>query len=577
MKSRTSLFDKGLFRYLVRRGAVLWALLFVLQFLILAMPVYTADASEYDRLMIERVLDKTFFAPFGTIVFAFVAVRIVFGYMMTTRGTGMIASLPVKREGVFITSFLAGLLPAIAVTVVAAALPLIGLPQYRPEYVSVLLIYFAYAMLTYLAFYCTFTLCAQLTGRSAGILFAFLILNFSFGLLRVNIGSLLSKLMRGFGTTAGSLGAYIPMLRLFDIPIISEHLTGERPLTFAYMYDGAEKIASFFGMKKLTIETAKRLPLAAAAFLLYRKRHMENASDLVSIKPLRPVFKYLLCVLCALITADGIHDLFFTELSGHAEAVCIALLLAIGAFIGYFGALMLMERSGKVFKGHWRGFIITAAVLCIGCFAADYISIGYENRIPDSMDVEYVTLYADSRQYETTLREPENIEKVIALHEMILGEEDGQGDVLHIEYRLTDGSVMRRTYHLPRSEKCCSKLQQVYNTAESIIDREVPEELAQGGTILNARVTKDGKETPIDADAMTELYYSCILPDMEDGRLGTMEVMHGYVQDGGNMDVVIYFDVRYGNSISTFTLRVRVSAVRTIKGLRELGVYPGMR
>ena len=41
------------------------------------------------------------------------------------------------------------------------------------------------------------------------------------------------------------------------------------------------------------------------------------------------------------------------------------ILLIVGAFIGYFAAEMLIQKTMHVFRGKWKGLLITWAVLAV--------------------------------------------------------------------------------------------------------------------------------------------------------------------------------------------------------------------
>lgn len=77
---------------------------------------------------------------------------------------------------------------------------------------------------------------------------------------------------------------------------------------------------------------------------------MERSGDVIAVKPLRPVFLYCFTVGCSIVISYVISSmqasLFGSE--GFRRAL---LFLILGAFLGYFIAQMLLQKTVAVLPG----------------------------------------------------------------------------------------------------------------------------------------------------------------------------------------------------------------------------------
>ena len=107
MKSKTSLFNKGVSLNLLKRYWPLWAGYFVL--LLLATPVVLSG--RVDRLAPGEMLNYTLLNTGVDVVYISMAVGVLsamamFNYLYSTKSCGMMNMLPIRRETMFITAFL---------------------------------------------------------------------------------------------------------------------------------------------------------------------------------------------------------------------------------------------------------------------------------------------------------------------------------------------------------------------------------------------------------------------------------------------------------------------------------------
>ncbi len=80
--------------------------------------------------------------------------------------------------------------------------------------------------------------------------------------------------------------------------------------------------------------------------MIFRRRRMESAGDVVAVRCMRPVFKYGVTVCSALCGGLLLYTVLFALFESRSASVFIMILsMIIFAFIGYFGAKMLLEKK----------------------------------------------------------------------------------------------------------------------------------------------------------------------------------------------------------------------------------------
>ena len=538
MRSRTSLFNPGLSKSLLKRFWPLWTVWFWLLIFILPFNI-SSEIADFTRrggdniavsittCLLNNGIAMSWYAC-GVCPFA---VLLMFSFLYNSKSSGMIASLPISRESVFVTSYLTGLVPLLLAELIAALVTVAVCGGC--EYLDIPFVWKCLWMIaaSTVAFYGMASFCAMLTGNAIIVPFACIALGVAPYLAYAGIGSALEALLYGFSFRESELFRRLsPYLGLESIYVNSE---------YAYR-NGVSEVTG-----KITIENFELLSyyciagivLSVIAFLLYRKRHMESAGDIVAVKVLKPVFKYCLALAGACLLASVMYDVYFRDsFNGASAGVRTIASLVIGAFIGYFAAEMLLEKSLKVFRGNWNGFIIFTAVLLIAAVCCEADIFGFEKYVPDADKVESVTLYYSM---DTEYKEPENIEKITELHRQIVNSKknnelvSSDEDFLSIGYKLKNGKTVSRSYLINRTVNGETSpdlyaLEKVINAAEAIKSRvDLPGGLSTEDitycSIVGYYMDEDGQQVEqhfsLSEKQGVELYESCIVPDAADGHM----------------------------------------------------------
>lgn len=456
MKSGTSFFNTTLFRKNLTRYWPVWALYAVVW--IYALPVrcitiVTRNQQWMGETPIKQVqafandIPNTLegFGTFMAFAFGVLAAMGVFSYLYNNRAAGMIHSLPMRREGLFLTNYLSGLGCLIGPNVLVWLLTL-GAEGLCSGYVD---LYTASIWLAAQSGMCVFfysfaVFCAMFTGHLLALPAFYGILNFLAVVLMTLFDVLFEPFLYGYAGMTNTAEEVVwwltPAIRL------GENVRWRNP-GLGYRLDG---------VFELVIYTLVGLGLAGLALLVYRKRHIETAGDVVAVAAVRPVFKYGVALCSGLCFGYWLYALF-----GFEAPFGLMGSLLLWTFIGYFAAEMLLKKSFRVWKA-WRGCGVLLILVAAGLACLQGDAFGFVTRVPNANQVQSVLVdgmgsypYDAGRSFEFETKDAALIEKTVALHEAIVdarrNPEPGEGGDrdyirLHVTYHLSNGTTMRRSY-----------------------------------------------------------------------------------------------------------------------------------
>lgn len=540
MKSRTSFFNKGLCLSLLRRSWPLWGAYFGL--LLLLVPgtlMQTVEHSfRYEQsadYLLRQLNNDLLTAGVDMAILSFFACVLVamamYSFMYNNRSTGMYCSLPIKRETVFSTAFLTGLVPMLVINVIIALICL-GFFIGHGLDVKNIWLFLAMATLGNIAFYGMASFCAVLTGHVLVLPAVYVILNVASYLAEAGICYGRRTLVYGYYETY-HLGFLSPIMQLVDK--LNVQTQWQRDFEGKMVETG---VYTLNGMEWLIAYAVAGLVLAALAMLIYRRRHMESCGDVVAVALLKPIFRYCMCFGVGLMFAAVVYNgVFESFLSGSSEAMCYLVLALVGAFIGYFAAEMLMQKTLRVFRGRWKGFFVSCLILCAFVGINEFDLTGYEKRLPDADEISEIHLsYYEGCDYKS----PENFAKVMAFHQQLIDEKRinenaNSTQQIQLRYWLKDGSVFTRNYPIShelaqqRDEGACiNALARIVNLQEAIDSRvktavPVTERVVVDASLEGRKLNEQGEyewfSMPLTAAQAAEFYNECILPDAAEGKL----------------------------------------------------------
>ena len=378
MKSRLS-FNRAVSRNAIRRSWPIWVV--YLAYLIVTFSAPLLSFSQTGQLEAEsflsnahhQILSNAVLQAQAGCVAAVIVVMILFGYMYSSRGNTLMNSLPVTRESLFFTMYLTGLIPMLLCQLLTAGITLLLTLRYGME-PKLFLIWLACAAMGLIAFYGFAVFCAMLTGNIVILPLVYAVLNLAAVAFEMCVKECLEILVYGMVSGKMQFDFLSPLVKIQDRMHVVQNYPSDVHLT---------------GLGTLAAYAAAGLVFAMLAMLLYRKRRMETALMFTN---------------------------FFKEtVYGAKAAWLMALLLVIGAVLGWIAAEMMIRRSVRVHTLPWKGL----AVICMACILAVVIAetdlTGFERSVPDPADVLCVEFNVD-----TVFSEEENIRTVTELHRRLI-------------------------------------------------------------------------------------------------------------------------------------------------------------
>lgn len=593
MRSGTSLFNWPVFKKTVLRfwpvwGAysAIWLVALPLQGLMMlqleaqARPGLTDG---YMRRFAQSVPEMAHMAMVLALVFGVLAAMAVCSHLYNARSANFFGSLPVRREGLFATHYLAGLaflvVPNAVIFLLTLLIEAIGGTVLLPG----LGFWLAVACGECFFFYSLAVFCGMFTGHILALPAFYGIFNVLTWALCVLASAVFHRFYYGFN----GFGPWMQTL--------IEWLTPVMKLGSGVGGWYADGLFQTRGLDSVAAYAAAALLLAGASFLLYRARRLESAGDVVSVRCMRPVFQYGVAF-CAGLT----FGMATTSFLGGQEPTLMASILVWGV-VGYFAARMLLDKSFRVLR-YWKGAAAAAGVFTALFLVVGFDLTGFETRVPDPDQVDYVELeganlcsLADGGDY---LRAeeggPEFVKYAVLLHQAAVDQRGthpggtASETNLCLTYHMKDGSTLSRWYYpvyvapgeADREGTAAWAIRQIYGDRELYwraygfeeAERRMAEE---GWRLREVSYENDGHDPGTDqtvyyggAEAMA--LYEAVKEDFQAGRIGVRRVedWDKYVQGRRNLNFQFSNDV---NANFWIEIRVQDTASSTLAVLAQLG------
>lgn len=343
MQSATSFFNRALFRKNLQRFWPLWLGYVLIWLLLLPLPLLNeladyhgvptvADASYY-LLQIGAYGGLVMGAVFG-IFFAMA----MFAYLTNPRATQGFHSMPVRRETLYATNYLTGLVCMVSALVLAFALAGITAACFGALDLTALGTALLAAVLSVLFFYSFAVLCMMFTGQILAAPVFYGILNFLAVGMEYLVRTFAGNFLYGYsGYSAPETFAFLsPAWELICVLDVSNVARVDRILSDGtyQVIRGGEYMLSGLGV--LGIYAAVGIVLAVLGLLVYRRRASEATGSIVTVPWMCPVFKYGVAVCAAFSLGQLIYFLVF-GLNLHNGQYLLPGTIACMLFAGLLG------------------------------------------------------------------------------------------------------------------------------------------------------------------------------------------------------------------------------------------------
>ena len=590
MRSRTSFFDKRVSLHLLRR---FWPL-FLVWLAVLLMAVLGVEPPEYLQKepinylsnLRQEILDSAQALVWAAFFAGALMAMAMLSYLYFPRDCGLLNSLPLRREAVYFTAVLTGLVPMLVCDLLAFGLLYgvygrnIGIGK---EY---FLWWLEMVVCANVGFYGIACFCGTLTGHVLVLPAVYAVLSCTAAVFEAMVRAVFVQLLYGYQISS-------PWSEWLSPPV---WFTNHNAYTTSGTSDAERDIVASYAPQwigYLAGVCAVGLVLAALGVLIVRRRHMEAAGEIVAVPVLRPVFRVCMTVGCGL----GL-PMFLAEASANQRYTAFPVLMLevlVCAALGYFAAEMLIKKSLRVFDHGWKQLGVLCACLLLFVTLTKLDVLGYETHIPEADEIESVEL---SDYMGGTLREPETIQAFLDFQRTVVEhrEENRAGlsnrgaQTIWLNYALKNGKTYSRCYRLsfdgkPDPDSDLNLWQDVLNLKEVRLSRlwaginwseddvrdawieiVTPRDRADG--IIYSSDTR--RLSPAEA---VSLYREAILPDAENNNIGHMYVWDEEHTERTNLTVAIY--LRRGEQTQTydawFPLSVSVlkQSENTLRWLKE--------
>ena len=445
MTSKTSLFNKGIYRSNVKRfvwgGVLYFVLLFVMTGFILFMSVDVKDVS-YDMAHnsgVSLLYQQPFILPslVTAIGVATVVALLIFRFVHSKRQSIFAHSLPVCRTANFISS-LAAAFTLMFVPLILNTLILVVLSVTRYAAFFTVGSCFGWMGMNMLCLFIMFSVAvfaAMLTGNS----FAAVALNGLMHCFLIIIAAGFSQLSDMF--LYGYAG---------DNPI---YLFLKEKNFFTVIFGMASHLQMITNVGNIVFCAVLSAALYIGAYVLYRLRRMETVEDVAAFKCLNPIFKYLVTFIAAISTFSLASEML------EKTPLLVILLTLIISVVAYIAVEMTLKKTLRVWRSY-KGYLIFAALfgltLCTFAFTNFF---GFETRVPNVSDISEAALYNDiyfNKDAQPFIKDSELISYFADTHKRLsenralinkrFSSDTGFDTEVGIEYKLKNGKTLKRKY-----------------------------------------------------------------------------------------------------------------------------------
>ncbi|MCX8002524.1 MAG: DUF6449 domain-containing protein [Anoxybacillus mongoliensis] len=364
MTLKTFLFNRGIFNQIVRN--VGWVSLIYFIGLFFALPIHMFMMSENkDWLMHHqtgRIFDIGSPIQFSLMFTLPILLAIfLFRYMQVKLSADYMHSLPIKREGLFLQHIIVGMIVLIVpITLIAGCLivmkPFLPISLYSLKHVA---IWFVSTVTMNLLLFSGAVFVGMLTGMSIlQGMFAYVLFFFPAGIFILLIFNL-KYFLYGFAYEyylSSSLNEMIPFIQALNWE--------------------TERIQPL----EILIYTVLTFMFYGLSIWLYKKRHVEMATDAIVFRPLRPVFTYGF-TFCVMLVGGA----YFGQMQQKMRWVIFGYVFS--SLVGYIIAHMILAKTWRVFS-RWRAYVGYVVFMSIVGLLFAFDLFGYKTYQPSLNEIE---------------------------------------------------------------------------------------------------------------------------------------------------------------------------------------------
>lgn len=540
LSSKFPILRKDIFRF-----APVWVGYFLLCLPTLYAVEPMSTKSEAEVMILIKTLGKT-----GAVnmVYAGLVAMLLFGDLFSESRCQALHAMPMRREKWYVSHVFNGLLYSVLpnVLLILCLIPKLG-GHFYLGFVWVLGM-----TLQYLFFFGLAVLCVFLSGNQIGMLTVYGFLNYVYVMFHWIIQKIFLPYWYGIPYTKlypGDPGyAPCPVMRyqsresIFGIegwwylekpPEMNGYI---EPMPEIYKRTGFTEEIDYY-----VICAGIGILLLGLALLLYRKRKLECAGDLMAHRGASGVFSAVFPVFSGYVVTRA-----FGYIDTKARNILwgdniLLWIYGISLVVMWFVGQMLLQRSVKIFR---KKTVLRFAVFAVSVSVVSGLLIwdpvGVTRYVPEADSVQEVELTPFNHKsldpglssYILHGTDPEMIESIVAAQEQIL--KDGQngsqsGRVFSIRYTLSSGKQVVREYNVARGTQAWQCLREIWNTPEHLLGYTDWE--TWHGSVWNVRLNQytvaelqeaykkqTGQQWLVSTQQMEEELLRALVADVEEGH-----------------------------------------------------------
>lgn len=452
MKSKTSCFNRTIFKKNLTHYWPLWAAHLCVLLLIGPLQIWQMATAEWDMPMepaarmydIVHSVARGMTEPAIWFVFAGVMALAMFSYLYTAKNANMMHALPVNRLELYVTNYLSGLsfllIPQSVVFFISLLVCLAN------EITCIQYLFFALLCQMGLSFfaYSLAVFVAMFTGQWLAMPIYYFVVNYLYVGCLFIVNAVMELLSYGI-TDCWNPGKTCILSPLY-------YLGNNLRVNGIYADQSGELIGiEISGMHLVAIYAAAAVVLAVLAYRIYRRRQIETAGDWVSVEVVKPVFRWGVAFYGSILLAVGITAILSSSRSINLYVSMLVISVVVG-FICFFVAEMLLCKNFRVFQRkrllEWAGFT-AVIVLFLTLFEVD--AFGIERALPKEEEIEKAFVNMD---YPIEM-EAEELPELLALHQDVIAHKKEYQELQQERsgyyyttflYYMKDGSMFERRY-----------------------------------------------------------------------------------------------------------------------------------
>ena len=464
MKSRTSFFNPVVLRKDITRFLPVW-LIYLIGSLLIGVNnisgIYSQGTGEAAWELVQSI------TGFGALnfIYAFICAQMLFGDLFKSRLCNALHAMPIRREGWFVTHTIAGIAFSLVPNFI---LCLCYMPMMDGMwYIS--LLWLLAVTLEYIFFFGLAAFSAICAGNRFGMTTIYVIANFLSLIVSWFVSNFYEPHLHGLHLRYEISELLCPLSclsNLYDLVIFKvTERTGDYFIERYYTYQSLSP--DWWYPEVLAVVG---IGLLALGLLLYRKRKLECAGDLIAFPIMKPIFSVIFTLCCGVVS----------QIFGDNEQYLIA-----GIVIGYFVCQMLMQRTVKVFR---KGAFIKCATICVTLLVSILLTmwdpLGITRWVPQPEQVDSVILsgsyYFELSEWDKAnpvnsriIENPDAIKELTEVHRQVMAEtiSDNYGsyEAIHLTYRMKDGRIIERRYFYHRNGAAGKLMDRIVKSPEYIL------------------------------------------------------------------------------------------------------------